>query len=110
MGSLLPAWYVEGDEERMQKVLPAMKALLDSWEELGANLLSSFDDDFFVVGPPASADYSIYLIYDVPSLDIVVNMLQLVRGYVGDVRLDRYLRFEARIGRPLFLATDAERV
>lgn len=33
-------------------------------------------------------------------------MMQSLRQTVDGVRLDNYLRFEARVGRPLFFAAD----
>jgi len=106
MASLQPAYYTAGDDERRDAILPAMKALFDGWEQLGARLIGSFDDDLFIVGPPASVDFSVYLLLEVDALDVVVQMLQQVREVTAGVRLDTYIRFEARIGRPLFLAAD----
>jgi hypothetical protein len=86
-----------------------MKALLERWEGLGARLIGSFDDDLFIVGPPASVPFSIYMLFEVVSLDVLVQMLQLIRETTDGVRLDEYIRFEARVGRPLFLASDFPR-
>jgi hypothetical protein len=109
MGSLQPGYYTASDEARTNQILPAMKALLDGWESLGAQLIGSFDDDLFVVGPPASVDFSIYMLFEVESLDLLVHMLHRVRETTAGVRLDEYIRFEARVGRPLFLAGDFHR-
>lgn len=106
MGSLQPGYYTATDGERRDSILPAMKLLLEGWDALGAHLVGSFDDDLFIVGPPASVDFSIYMLFDIQGLDTVVQMLQRVRESTGGVRLDEYIRFEARIGRPLFLAND----
>jgi hypothetical protein len=109
MGTLQPSYYTASDEDRADSILPAMKALLDGWEAEGAELVGSFDDDLFIVGPPASIDFSIYMLFDVPTLDLLVAMLQRVREEHDGVRLDRYIRFEARVGRALFLASDFPR-
>jgi hypothetical protein len=109
MGSLQPGYYTATNDARTASILPAMKALLDYWESLGARLIGSFDDDLFIVGPPASIDFSIYLLFEVESLDLLVGMLQRVRETHAGVRLDQYLRFEARVGRALFLASDFSR-
>lgn len=98
-------WYEASKAER-EEYLPRFAQVLRRWEELGARLLSSFDDDYFMVGEPGSPDHSIYLCYEVDSIDTVVEMLQEVREEVGGVRLDRCFRFEAKVGRPLFLASD----
>jgi hypothetical protein len=107
MGSLQPGYYTSSDEDRRERILPAMKALIDGWETLGGRLIGSFDDDLFLAGPPASVQFSLYLLLEVDSLDLVAQMLHQIRGETRGVRLDRYLRFEARIGRPLFLASDS---
>jgi len=109
MGSLQPGYYTASNEARTNEILPAMKALLDGWESLGARLIGSFDDDLFVVGPPASVDFSIYMLFELESLDLLVQMLHGVRETTAGVRLDEYIRFEARIGRALFLASDFHR-
>lgn len=106
MGSLQPAYYTASDAARKEALLPAMKALLEWWEARGARLIGSFDDDLLIVGPPASVDFSIYLLFELDSLDVVVAMLQRVRETIDDVRLDEHIRFEARVGRALFLASD----
>ena len=47
------------------------------------------------------------MLLEVDSLDLVAQMLHQIRGETRGVRLDQYLRFEARIGGPLFLASDS---
>lgn len=99
-------WYELSEADR-DRYIPRMREILDHWEKLGARLLLSFDDDYFVVGEPTSAQASIYLFYEVGDLTIVPAMLQEVREESNGVRLDRCFRFEARVGRALFLARDA---
>src|SRR5436190_14905554 len=95
-------WYQAAETERKQ-ILARLGAFFAEWEAAGARLLYSFDDDYFVTGQPSSLDYSIYVQYEVDSLDVVAAMLQRVREEVDGIRLDRSFRMEARIGRPLFL-------
>jgi hypothetical protein len=106
LGSAMPGWYEASDRERSEKLIPRMTALMDEWEALGARLIASFDDDLFVAGFPAGLQYSIYLLFEVDRLDALVAMMQSLRQTVDGVRLDNYLRFEARVGRPLFFAPD----
>jgi hypothetical protein len=96
------AWYDATDEERHNLILPRFKAILDELDAQGARVIGSFDDDLFVVGPPTSVGYSIYILYEVDDVSKVVQMLQSLRETVDGVRLDRYIRMEARVGRPLF--------
>jgi hypothetical protein len=109
LGSLMPGYYTSGDDERRDAILPAMKAMLDAWETLGARLIGSFDDDLFLAGPPQSVPFSIYLLYELDDVDTLVQMIQLVRERHNGVRIDQYIRFEARVGRGLFLASDFPR-
>jgi hypothetical protein len=95
-------WYQAEDAER-KRILSGLRTFFDEWETRGARLLYSFDDDFFVTGQPSSLDYSIYVQYEVDSLDVVAAMIQRVREEVEGVRLDRSFRMEARVGRTLFL-------
>jgi hypothetical protein len=96
-------WYQATDEVERDRILIRLRAFFDEWEERGARLLYSFDDDYFVTGQPSSLDYSIYVQYELDSLDVVAAMIQRVREEVDGVRLDRSFRMEARVGRPLFL-------
>ena len=96
-------WYQAADDDARERILGRLAAWFAEWEGHGARLLYSFDDDYFVTGQPSSLDYSIYVQYEVDSLDTVAAMIQQVREEVDGVRLDRSFRMEARIGRPLFL-------
>lgn len=100
-------WYEASTADREQLALPRFSAWLARWEAAGARLLSSFDDDLFAAGEPVGGGATIYLCYDVPSLDVVPPLLHEVRVEVDGARLDRWFRFEARAGRALFLASDA---
>lgn len=106
LGAATRGWYDASEQERLERYLPRLRQVLAAWEELGARLIASFDDDYFVTGEPSSADFSIYLLYEVDDPGVVAGMIQRVREEVDGVRLDRCFRFEARIGRPLFVASD----
>jgi hypothetical protein len=99
-------WYDASTDERLDLYLPRFRQLLERWEKLGARLLYSFDDDFFMAGEPGNPRHSIYVLYEVDSLDVVPAMMQEVREEVDGARLDRCFRFEAKVGRALFLARD----
>jgi hypothetical protein len=98
-------WYQAQGQAERERILVAMRRYFDEWESRGARLLASFDDDYFLVGQPAALDYSIYVVYEVDSLELVAAMIQRVREEIDGVRLDSCLRLEARIGRPLFLVS-----
>ncbi len=96
-------WYGAPGAEARDRVLERFAAWLRGWHEAGGRLIASFDDDFFVVGQPASLPYSIYVLYEVDALDIVVARLAALREEEEGVRLDSAFRVEARVGRGLFL-------
>jgi hypothetical protein len=97
------AWYEASDEERESTALVRYKAVLEAWERLGAQLVASFDDDLLTVGEPMRSGWSMYLIYEVRDIGTVVKMIDLTRDTCDGVRLDRYIRMEAHLGRHLFL-------
>jgi hypothetical protein len=68
-------------------------------EQQGARLLASFDDDLFLTGQPAPLPYTIFVLYDVDDLDVVIQLVHRLRTST----LSRFLRLEARVGRPLFV-------
>jgi hypothetical protein len=91
-------WFAASDEDRA-RALDLLRGLLERAAASGARLIGSFDDDLFATGQPLSLPYSIYVIYDVDDLAVIVRMAHDVRSS----ELTRMLRLEARIGRPLFL-------
>lgn len=102
-GACRETWYAAGDREREEQALPALRRLLDDWQEMGLDLIASFDDDYFLVGQPGSLQHSFFILAEVASFDLLVAMLDRARTTVDDRRADRYFRFEARAGRRLFL-------
>jgi hypothetical protein len=85
LGGGLPAYFAATEQERSEVFLPRFRALLGEWEELGARVIASFCDDVLQVGPVTPTAWAWYLIFE-----------------VDGVRLDRYVRFETRIGRPFW--------
>jgi hypothetical protein len=96
-------WYGVDDAAAREALLTRLKAFFDGWAAGGAALVGSFDDDLFAVGQPSSLGWSIFVLYDVPDLDLVVERLHSLRQDVDGIRLDRCFRAEVRIGRNLFL-------
>lgn len=96
-------WYQAADQATRERILTALRRYYAEWEERGARLIGSFDDDYFLVGQPAPLHYSIYCLYEVDDLGLVAALIQRLREEIEGVRLDACFRMEARIGRPLFL-------
>jgi hypothetical protein len=102
LGGGLPAYFEASEEEKRDVFLPRFRALLAEWEELGARVIASFCDDVLQVGPVSATSWAWYLIFEVDELETVAKMIDRVRAEVDGVRLDRYVRFEARVGRPFW--------
>lgn len=103
LGAATQGWFNASDEERRQQVLPRFKQMIQEWSDMGAKVLATVDDDLFMVGEPGAPDFTWYLIFEVPSIDVLAAMIHRVRATVDGVRLDRYIRIEGRLGRPFFL-------
>ena len=108
LGGGLPAYFEAPDDEKRDVFLPAFRRLLARWEELGARVVASFCDDVLQVGPVEPGAWAWYLLFDLDDLDIGAEMIALAREPLDGVRLDRYVRFELRVGRP-FWAREEQR-
>jgi hypothetical protein len=102
LGGGLPAYFDASEDEKQNTFLPRFRALLAHWEELGARVVASFCDDVLQVGPVVPGAWAWYLIYDVDDFDTTTKMLDAVRREDDGVRLDKFVRFEVRLGRPFF--------
>jgi hypothetical protein len=91
-------WYDANEEER-DAALDQLRAVYSDAQDAGARLLASMDDDLFVTGHHSPSRYSIYVLYDVDDLGVIVELVHRLRTSP----LNRYLRLEARVGRQLFL-------
>jgi hypothetical protein len=103
----LTADFYAADAEHVNAMIEALgQAFDDLAGRFGATVLGGLDDDQLQVGPSPSWPWTCYILADVPSLDTVVTICNLVRETpVLEGRLWRYLTVEARVGRPLFFGT-----
>jgi len=106
LGAMTSAYYEAGDDLRRTRILPRFKQLVEEWRELGVSILATVDDDLLMVGEPRATGYTFYVVVEVARLEDVTAMIQRIRETVDGVRMDEYLRFEARVGRPFFLLED----
>jgi hypothetical protein len=102
LGGGLPAYFEASEQEKCDVFLPAFEALLAAWERLGARVVASFCDDVHQVGPVAPGAWAWYLIFELDDLEVAKAMIDRARQEVDGVRLDRYVRFELRVGRPFW--------
>ena len=101
LGAATRGWYAASAEVRQAVILPRLAAALKGWEAAGARLVASFDDDVLKAGEPADGGWTWFLVYEVPSLQTVAEMLHAFR-WGDDDRLDRWFRLEAKVGRAFF--------
>jgi hypothetical protein len=107
LGAMTSAWYSATDEDRAQRILPRFAQLVEEWKKLGAKVLATMDDDLLMVGEPRSTGFTFYVMVEIERLEDAVEMIQRIRGTVDGVRMDEYVRFEVRVGRPFFLLEPA---
>lgn len=81
------------------------RAFGDLEGELGVEVLGTMDDDQLQVGPSSAHPWTAYILADAPDLAAAVSVCDLLRQTdVPGGKLWRYLKIEARVGRPLFFA------
>ncbi|MGA4837464.1 hypothetical protein [Streptomyces sp. G45] len=99
--------YFDAPDDETAAVGPALHKAFDDLEgRFGIHVLGTLDDDRLRVGDDSSSPWLSYVLADAPDLDTVARVCDLVRQTrVGPHRLWRYLRIEAKVGRPLFFAT-----
>jgi hypothetical protein len=69
----------------------------------GVRVLGTLDDDELMVGPSSTWPWTAYILADAPDLESVAAVCNLLRETeVRQDRLWRFIRVEARVGRPLF--------
>ncbi len=106
VGSGTRAFFDASDEERLQIFLPRFKQMIEEWEELGARPVGTFVDDVFQVGETDEPFWAWYLIFEIDKMEIAAQLIQTTRQTVDGVRLDRWIRLEARFGRPFYASEE----
>lgn len=100
---VLPAFF-ELPSTEIRGVIGAIEeAFTDLGPRFGVKVLGTIDDDELMVGPSSTWPWTAYILAEAPDLAAVTAVCNLVReSEVDEHRLWRYLRIEARVGRPLF--------
>jgi len=98
-------------EEDPARVGELAQGIVAAFEDLGGRfgirVLGTMDDDELMVGASVVWPWTAYILADCPDLESVTKVCNLVReSEVGGARLWRYLRVEARVGRPLFFGNE----
>lgn len=94
-------------DERGDGVGSIVGAIGEAFDDLagrfGVTVLGTMDDDELMVGSSSSWPWTAYILAEAPDLVAVTGVCNIVReGTVGEYRLWRYLKIEARVGRQLF--------
>ena len=108
MGRINDAWPEGTHEEKYDHFWPAFVKLHKRWKDLGAKLLGTIDDSILMVGAPTQRQFNFYELYEVPDVETIRRMLEVVRrSDMEDVNIYRYLRFEVIIGPPVSAEAEA---
>ncbi|MET9261394.1 hypothetical protein [Amycolatopsis sp. NPDC004079] len=87
-------------------------SMMDQLKALpGITFIGDIDDDAHMVGPSDGWPWTCYLLADADSQETVkagVNLLRTVEVGGNGVKLWRFAKMEARIGRPLTVREDVE--
>jgi hypothetical protein len=99
----LPAFF-EAEPATQKRLLGDMpEAFADLGGRFGVTVLGTMDDDELMVGPSANWPWTAYILADAPDLDAVIAVCNILRETrIGEDRLWKYMRIEARVGRRLF--------
>jgi hypothetical protein len=97
------------ERTRIPLVMEALKSgFADLEGRFGVRVLGTLDDDETMVGATATWPWTCYILAEAPDHGAVAGVCNLLREVeVGGARLWKYLKVEARVGRPLFFAEPA---
>jgi hypothetical protein len=100
--------FFEAEPSSVARIAATMtEAFADLGSRFGVRVLGTMDDDELQVGASVAWPWTAYVLADVPDLETVAKVTNLLRETeVEGARLWKYLRVEARVGRPLFFANE----
>lgn len=101
-----PGFFEAGPEGRREAFEAIPRAFEDLRGRFGVEVLATHDDDQLMVGAPGAWPFTASLIADVPDLAAATAVCNVLREteLPSGALLWKYLRIEARVGRPLFFA------
>jgi hypothetical protein len=96
--------FFELEEARIPDVMEALRSAFNGLQtRFGIEVLGTLDDDETMVGPTLTWPWTGYVLAHAPDRDAVAAVCNLLRETpVGKDRLWKFMKIEARIGRPLF--------
>ena len=96
--------FFEEEPARVGEIAQGIVAAFDDLAgRFGIRVLGTMDDDELMVGASVVWPWTAYILADCPDLEAVTRVTNLLReSEAAGSRLWKYLRVEARVGRPLF--------
>jgi hypothetical protein len=96
--------FFEEEPDRVGEIAGGItKAFEDLGGRFGLEVLGTMDDDELMVGSSETWPWTCYILADAPDLEAVTRVCNILReAEAAGHRLWRYLKVEARVGRPLF--------
>ncbi len=100
--------FFDEDPASIPKIVEGIQeAFADLGGRFGVRVLGTLDDDELMVGSSSTYPWTAYILADAPDLEAVTAVCNLVReSEAGSARLWKYLKIEARVGRPLFFGNE----
>ncbi len=94
-------------DEEPSRVPTIAGAITEAFDDLagrfGLTVLGTMDDDELMVGSSTTWPWTCYILADAPDLETVTRVCNILREVdVAGARLWKYMKVEARVGRPLF--------
>jgi hypothetical protein len=100
---VMPEFFGAAGETQAALLQGIPAAFEDLGGRFGITVLGTMDDDELMVGPSANWPWTAYILADAPDLDAVIAVCNILRETrIGEDRLWKYMRIEARVGRRLF--------
>jgi hypothetical protein len=102
------AFFDAGPEDRQEAFDAIPPAFADLGKRFGVRVLGTMDDDQLMVGPSSTWPWTCYVLADAPDLGAIASVCDILRStdMESGNKLWRYLKIEARVGRPLFFGNE----
>jgi hypothetical protein len=97
------------ERHRIPAIMETLKTGFGDLEErFGVRVLGTLDDDETMIGATPTWPWTCYVLAEAPDREAVASVCGLLRELQAEgVPLWKYLKVEARLGRPLFFAEPA---
>lgn len=95
------AWWQATDEER-QVAYEGWIGLHRQWQQLGARLICTIDDELNLVGRPRGGGWSFYTIWEIPTPALTYELLTMLHTPLrSGHKLTSYFSLQTVVGKPI---------